>query len=138
MCRPIIACALTLLFILAPAAPRLVARQPAAPAFHDSTALPSGPVGARIRSFIETVNSGSVDRIKRFLREECTREFQQSASLDDHISATLGFSRDTRRHRLLLRPHLHARTPRHDRRHRQGPPSGFLVGNLLPFWRGSD
>ncbi len=95
MCRAIIACTLTLLFILAPAAPRLVARQPAAPAFRDSSALPSGPGGARIRSFIETVNSGSVDRITRFLREECTREFQQSASLDDHISATLGFSRDT-------------------------------------------
>ena len=95
MCRQIIACAFTLLFILAPVAPRLVARQPATPVFRDSTALPSGPGGARIRSFIETVNSGSVDRIKRFMSDECTREFQQSVSLDDHISAILGFSRDT-------------------------------------------
>ena len=95
MSRQIIACSFTLLFILAPAAPRLVARQPAAPVFHDSTALPTGPRGDRIRSFIETVNSGSVDRIRRFLSVDCAREFQQSVPLDDHISATLGFSRDT-------------------------------------------
>jgi CubicO group peptidase (beta-lactamase class C family) len=95
MFRQVLACAITLLSIRASAAPRLVATQPAAPVFRDSTALPSGPRGDRIRSFIETVNAGSVDRIKRFLSEECTREFQQSVSLDDHISATLGYSRDT-------------------------------------------
>ena len=39
------------------------------------------------------------------------------------------------RHRFLLRPHLHARTPGRDRGHRQGPHPGRLVGPDLPLRR---
>ncbi len=69
--------------------------QPAAPAFKDTTALPSGPQGARIRSTLEVLNSGSVDRIKRFLAEECTKEFREMVPVDEHVATALGFLRDT-------------------------------------------
>jgi CubicO group peptidase (beta-lactamase class C family) len=71
------------------------AQQPAAPAFKDTTALPSGPQGARITSVIEVLNSGSVDRLKRFLEEECVPTFREMVPLDDHIATLLGFLRNT-------------------------------------------
>jgi len=84
-----------LVLSLALAGPSAFTRQQAAPAFKDTTALPDGPSGARIRSFIDVVNSGSVDRMKRFLNEECAKEFRETVPLSDHISTALGFLRDT-------------------------------------------
>jgi CubicO group peptidase (beta-lactamase class C family) len=52
-------------------------------------------MGARIRSFIDIVDSGNVDRLKAFLNEECAQEFSKRIPLNDHISAALGFLRDT-------------------------------------------
>ncbi len=72
-----------------------MAQQPAAPDYKDATALPSGIPGARITSFIEAVNAGNGDRLKRFLDQECTKEFREMAPLDEHIAAALGFKRDT-------------------------------------------
>jgi CubicO group peptidase (beta-lactamase class C family) len=86
---------LVLVFALALAAPQAIAQQPAAPDFKDTTALPEGPMGARVQSFIEVVNSGNTDRIKRFLTTECAKEFREAIPLDDHISTALGFLRDT-------------------------------------------
>ena len=73
----------------------LLAQQPAAPDFRDTTALPSGPQGARIRSALEVLDSGSVDRVKRFLAEECAKEFREMVPVDEHVATALGFLRDT-------------------------------------------
>jgi hypothetical protein len=55
------------------------ARQTPAPVFKDTTALPEGPAGARIKSLIEVLNSGSADRITRFLNDECAKGFREAA-----------------------------------------------------------
>jgi len=77
------------------AGPGLFAQQPPAPSFTDKTALPEGPAGGRVTSLIEVVNSGSPDRIKRFIEEECAGDFREKVPLEDHISTALGFLRDT-------------------------------------------
>ncbi len=69
--------------------------QPPAPSFKDTTAFPQGPTGARIKSLIEVMNSGNVDRIKRFIADECAGDFKQKIPIEDHISTALGFQRDT-------------------------------------------
>ncbi len=81
--------------LLALAVPLVLAQQPAAPDYKDATALPAGPTAARIRSAIEVLNSGSADRIKRFLDEECTEKFREMVPLADHVSTWLGILRDT-------------------------------------------
>jgi hypothetical protein len=72
-----------------------LAQQASAPAFKDTTALPEGQAGARIKSLLEVLNSGSVDRIKRFIGEECAGNFRDRIPLEEHISTLLGFLRDT-------------------------------------------
>jgi CubicO group peptidase (beta-lactamase class C family) len=86
---------LVLFFFVALAGPGAFTQQQPAPAFTDRTALPEGPTGARITSLIEVMNSGSADRIKRFIDEECAGDFREKISLEDHISTALGFLRDT-------------------------------------------
>jgi len=80
---------------MALAGPYTFTQQQAVPVFKDMTALPEGLMGGRIRFFIDVVNSGNVDRIKRFLNEECAQEFREMVPLNDHISSALGFLRDT-------------------------------------------
>ena len=75
--------------------PTVRAQQPAAPAFQDSTVFPEGQKGARIRSLIETVNSGDRERIRRFLDEDCAGTFRGAVPLDEHIAVFLGFMRET-------------------------------------------
>jgi CubicO group peptidase (beta-lactamase class C family) len=86
---------LVLVFALALAAPQAIAQQPAGPNYQDTTALPEGAMGGHVKSFIEVVNSGSADRIKRFLTTECAKEFREAIPAEDHISTALGFLRDT-------------------------------------------
>ncbi len=95
MSRKTIRWAFVLLSILPLTGPRAFAQQPAAPDYQDTTALPEGQMGTRIKSLIEVLNSGNVDRFKRYLDEECAKEFRESVPLDDHISTALGFLRDT-------------------------------------------
>jgi CubicO group peptidase (beta-lactamase class C family) len=86
----------SILFLtLALAGPSAIAQQAAAPDFKDTTVMPEGPKGARVRSLIEVINSGEPDRIKRFLDGECTAEFRGAAPLQEHLSTALGFLRDT-------------------------------------------
>jgi CubicO group peptidase (beta-lactamase class C family) len=85
-------CALLAGLILVPAA---TAQQQAAPGYQDTTVLPEGKIGARIRSLIDTINSADPDRILRFLDEECTPEFRGMVPKDDHVATVLGFLRDT-------------------------------------------
>ena len=86
---------LILLLISSPIGPRAFAQQPAAPAFQDTTVLPEGLKGARIRSIIDVINSGDPDRVRRFLDQECAGEFRGMVPVDDHIATALGFLRDT-------------------------------------------
>ena len=83
------------LFLAAWAGLGALAQQAPAPAFKDTTALPEGQAGVRIKSLLEVVNSGSIDRIKRFISEECAGDFREEIPLEDHISTLLGFLRDT-------------------------------------------
>jgi CubicO group peptidase (beta-lactamase class C family) len=80
---------------LALAGPGAPSQPQAAPAFKDTTALPEGPAGARIRSFIEIVNSGSAERFKRFLDEECEPGFRDRFPVEEHVSTAFRFYRDT-------------------------------------------
>jgi CubicO group peptidase (beta-lactamase class C family) len=86
---------LVLFFFVAFAGPGAFTQQPPAPSFKDTTALPEGQAGVRIKSLLEVVNSGSVDRIKGFISEECAGNFREEIPLEDHISTLLGFLRDT-------------------------------------------
>jgi CubicO group peptidase (beta-lactamase class C family) len=70
-------------------------QQPSTTNFQDLAVMPEGPKGARIRSLIETINSGDQDRIRRFLDQECSDEFRGAVPVDDHIATMLGFLRDT-------------------------------------------
>jgi CubicO group peptidase (beta-lactamase class C family) len=81
--------------LLASAVPSAFSQPQAAPAFKDTTALPEGPAGARIKSLIEVMNSGSAERIQRFLNGECDKKFREMVPIDEHISTALGFHRDT-------------------------------------------
>ena len=95
MSKPSVRGMAILLFALALAWPGLWSQPSPAPAFKDTTALPEGPAGARIKSLIEVMNSGDAGRVKRFLEEECTKEFREMVPLADHVSTALRFLRDT-------------------------------------------
>ena len=87
--------AFVLLLSLVLVGPSAIARQAAAPDFKDTTVLPEGQKGARVRSLIEVINSGEPGRVKRFLDQECTGEFRGMVPMEEHLSAFLGFFRDT-------------------------------------------
>jgi len=86
---------IVLFFFIAFAGPGAFPQQTPAPSFKDTTILPEGPTGARIKSLIAVMNSGSADQIKRFISEECAGDFRDRIPLEDHISTALGFLRDT-------------------------------------------
>ena len=85
------------LFILALAiaGPGAPSQSQPAPAFKDTAAMPAGAAGARIRSVIEVLNSGSAERMKRFLAEECAEAFRVIAPVEEHVATALRFQRDT-------------------------------------------
>ena len=84
--------ALVFLMILQPAA---WPQQTGETGFEDNPAMPGGVKGERIRSLIDTVNSGDAGRIRRFLSEECTEEFRTMAPMETHINVFLGLLRET-------------------------------------------
>ena len=94
--RTVLLLALTIVLLAVAAAPgRPPAQQPAAPSFKDATILPEGALGARIRSLIDTINSGAPDRIREFLDRECVPEFRDSVPPEAHVAIALNFLRDT-------------------------------------------
>ncbi len=95
MSRPAVRGAIILLFALALAGPGLWSQPSPAPAFKDTTTLPDGPVGARIKSLIATLNSGSAERFQRFLEEECEPRFRDMVPLEEHVAVAFRFHRDT-------------------------------------------
>jgi CubicO group peptidase (beta-lactamase class C family) len=82
--------ALCLVLVLA-----VPAQQPGEQSYRDNSTLPAGAVGQRIRSLIETVNSGEPDRIRRFINEDCTGPFKTDIPIDEHVGVFKGFRRQT-------------------------------------------
>ncbi len=73
------------LLISAAFAPTATAQQPGETGYLDESVMPTGAIGERIASLIETFNSGDPDRIQRFLDEECTAEFRDIAPHEEHV-----------------------------------------------------
>jgi CubicO group peptidase (beta-lactamase class C family) len=86
---------LTLGVSLILAGPGAPSQPQAVPAFKDTTALPDGVPGARIKSLIEALTSGSAERFKRFLDEECEPGFRDRFPVEEHVSTAFRFYRDT-------------------------------------------
>jgi CubicO group peptidase (beta-lactamase class C family) len=86
---------IVMLAILVLAGPRAFGQRPGASADPQASVLPEGPRGDRIRSFIAVINSGDVDHVKRFLNEDCAKEFREMVPMEDHIASLLGFARST-------------------------------------------
>ena len=66
------------------------AQQPGEKSFSDNPTLPQGIQGQRIRSAIDTVNSGDPERVRRFINSECTEAFRAGFPMDDHIGVFMG------------------------------------------------
>ncbi len=71
------------------------AQRPGDILFQDRPVLPEGRMGERAQSLLQTVNSGSPDRIRRFFSEECDENFRNMVPMDRHIDVFLGFLRNT-------------------------------------------
>jgi CubicO group peptidase (beta-lactamase class C family) len=71
------------------------AQRPGELAFQDRPVLPEGRVGDRVQSLLQTLNSGSPDRIRRFFSEDCDESFRSNAPMDRHIGFFLDVHRDT-------------------------------------------
>ena len=95
MFRTTVRWVIVLFFLAILAGPGAMAQQPPAPTFKDTTVPPEGPIGARIKSLIETMNSGSAERFKRFLSEECEKRFRDMVPLEEHVATAFRFHRDT-------------------------------------------
>jgi CubicO group peptidase (beta-lactamase class C family) len=63
-----------------------LAQQPAAPDFKDSTVMPGGPIGERIKSAIEALSSGDAARFKRFLNEDCDKSFREQVPFENYMA----------------------------------------------------
>ncbi|MCJ7587915.1 MAG: beta-lactamase family protein [Candidatus Aminicenantes bacterium] len=71
------------------------AQQPGEQSYSDSPVLPGGVTGERIRSVIDTVNSGDPERVRRFINEDCTGPFKTNIPMDEHVQTLVGFFRQT-------------------------------------------
>jgi CubicO group peptidase (beta-lactamase class C family) len=71
------------------------AQAPGEVSYSDSPVLPEGRRGERIRAVIDTVNSGSPERIREFINRECAESFRKIAPMDEHISVFLQVYRET-------------------------------------------
>lgn len=70
-------------------------QQPGEISYSDSPIMPEGLKGERIQSVIDTINSGSPERVRSFITTECTERFRNIVSMEDHISTVLGFNQNT-------------------------------------------
>ena len=69
-------------------------QQPSEISYHDESVLPEGKIGERIRSLIDTFNSGDPKKVERFIQEECTGRFK-NMPLENHLDAFLGMYQQT-------------------------------------------
>jgi CubicO group peptidase (beta-lactamase class C family) len=71
------------------------AQRPGETSFKDNPAPPEGRVGERVQSLLQALNSGSPDRIRRFLSEDCDERFRKIAPTDRHIGVFLDILRES-------------------------------------------
>jgi len=93
--RKAIAAASTLVLFSVLALVPAQAQAPGEISFRDRPTPPEGRMGERLQSLLQALNSGSPDRIRRFLDEDCDESFRKTAPADRHIGALLGTLRDT-------------------------------------------
>jgi len=75
---------LTCVLLVGAFAPALRAQQPGELSYHDESIMPEGIVGERIKSMIETFNSGDPERVQQFLQDEATSAFRSFAPMEEH------------------------------------------------------
>jgi CubicO group peptidase (beta-lactamase class C family) len=63
--------------------------------YHDEPAMPPGIEGQRIRSLLDTFNSGDTTRVRAFMEGECTEEFRAFAPMSEHFNVFLSIFRST-------------------------------------------
>jgi len=85
MTRKILLTILLCVFLLSFA----TAQQPGEISYIDESVLPAGKRGERIQSIIDTINSNDPERIRRFIKEECSERFRNYAPMDEHINVFL-------------------------------------------------
>ncbi len=85
-------CTALLILLLLPAA---WAQRPGETSFQDRPALPEGRRGEQVRALIEAVNSGAPEQVRKFIAENCDREFAGRVSMGEHVGLFLGFRRDS-------------------------------------------
>jgi hypothetical protein len=71
------------------------AQAPGEVSYSDSPTMPEGRRGERIRAVIDTLNSGSPERIREFISTECTERFRKMAPMDERINVFLQVYRET-------------------------------------------
>jgi CubicO group peptidase (beta-lactamase class C family) len=91
MRRPLFAAILICLFIVQAG----WGQRPVEGDYKDSPIMPAGILGKRIQSLIDTLNSGDMERVRKFISTECGGKFRDFISMDEHISVFLGFHRET-------------------------------------------
>ena len=68
---------------------------PPTPGYQDSPVMPAGAKGERIRTTIETINSGDPDRMRRFVNEVLAPQFRSAIPVEGHVQQMLGLQRGT-------------------------------------------
>jgi CubicO group peptidase (beta-lactamase class C family) len=91
--RVLFTLSLFLLFLWAVQA--VSAQRPGETSYSDEPVMPKGKIGERIQSVIDTLNSNSPERIRRFIEGECTEKFRNFAPMDEHIAVFLRVRRET-------------------------------------------
>ncbi len=71
------------------------AQSPAETDYSDRLAFPEGRMGERVRSLIDTVNSGAPQSIRDFITNQCAASFRDIAPMDEHITVFLNLFRET-------------------------------------------
>jgi CubicO group peptidase (beta-lactamase class C family) len=71
------------------------AQRPVEGDYKDSPVMPVGIMGQRIQSLLDTMNSGDMERVRKFISTECAERFRNMVPMDEHISVFLGFFRET-------------------------------------------
>lgn len=72
----------------------MFAQQPGEISYQDKSVMPEGKIGERIKSFIDTINSGETEHIKHFIQEECMGRFK-NMPLEEHLNAFTSFLQET-------------------------------------------
>lgn len=72
----------------------VAAQQPGEVSYHDESVMPGGKIGERIRSLIETFNSGDPAKLEQFIQNECTGRFK-TMPMEQHRSAFQNMFRQT-------------------------------------------